>query len=61
MGKPYPKVNKSKCNTCESCIFECPFDAISISFKTGRAEINPKKCRRCMRCIEVCPRHAIEV
>jgi len=54
-------INKSRCNICEDCIFECPKNAITISLKTGRPEINSKRCNKCLRCIDVCNRNAIEV
>ena len=56
-----PHVIRAKCNTCEECIFECPYSATYISYKTGKVKINRKKCRGCMLCVELCPRGAIEV
>lgn len=55
-----PKIDSSKCNLCEDCIYECPFDAIYLDYKTGKVKINYKKCRDCKICISVCPREAIK-
>lgn len=50
------RVDKDRCNGCESCIESCPFDAIVI--KDGKAEIN-ELCQFCSACLSVCPEGAI--
>jgi ferredoxin/flavodoxin len=49
-------VNEAKCNQCQTCINECPADAITLDpypqFGTD--------CFDCFNCIRLCPEHAIE-
>ncbi len=49
-------VNRDKCNSCETCLSSCPFDAIEI--KEGKASIN-EYCQMCMACLSSCPEGAI--
>ena len=51
------KVDKEKCTACESCLEECPSDAISMN--EGKAEINPESCIDCGVCVDACPEQAI--
>ncbi|MFH1371794.1 MAG: 4Fe-4S binding protein [Planctomycetota bacterium] len=53
------KVDKEKCTGCESCIEECPSEALSM--KEGKAEINPEACIDCGVCIDACPEQAISM
>ncbi len=49
-------VNEAKCNQCQTCMNECPAEAITLDpypqFGTG--------CFDCFTCIRLCPEHAIE-
>ena len=51
------KVDKEKCNGCESCVEECPSEAISMV--EDKAEINPDTCTDCGVCVDTCPTEAI--
>ena len=51
------KVDKDLCVGCETCIDECPSEAITMS--GGCAVIDMDKCVDCNTCIDVCPSAAI--
>jgi Fe-S-cluster-containing hydrogenase component 2 len=51
------EVDKEKCTGCESCVDECPSDAISMV--DGKAEVNADSCVDCGVCIDACPVEAI--
>jgi ferredoxin len=53
------KVNKAKCTGCESCVEECPSDAISMV--DGKAQVDADSCIDCGVCIDSCPAEAIEM
>jgi heterodisulfide reductase subunit A-like polyferredoxin len=53
------KVDKEKCTGCESCVEECPSEAISMN--EGKAEINPEACIDCGVCIDACQEQAISL
>ena len=55
------KVNKTKCVSCEACIYECPCDAIILSKKSGKAFVLKNKCMGCGVCVETCPLKAIKM
>ena len=52
-----PVVNKEECTAYESCVDECPEQAISI--KDDLAVIDYEKCTECGSCVETCPVEAI--
>jgi heterodisulfide reductase subunit A-like polyferredoxin len=52
-------VDKEKCNACESCIEECPSEAISMVDE--KAEINVETCVDCGVCVDTCPSEAISM
>ena len=51
------KVDKEKCNGCESCVEECPSEAIKMV--DGKAEIEVDACVDCGVCVDTCPDEAI--
>ncbi len=51
------KVDKKKCNGCESCMEDCPSEAIKIV--DGKAEIDIDACVDCGVCVDACPDEAI--
>lgn len=53
------EVDKSKCTGCESCVEECPSNAISMV--DGKAAIDPDSCIDCGACIDACPVEAISL
>ncbi len=52
-------VDKEKCDGCESCVEECPSEAISMVDK--KAEINAETCIDCGVCVDACPSDAISM
>jgi heterodisulfide reductase subunit A-like polyferredoxin len=53
------KVDKEKCTGCETCVEECPSQAISMN--EGKAEVNPETCIDCGVCVDACPEQAISM
>ena len=53
------KVDKEKCTGCESCVEECPSEAISMVDE--KAEIDLDACVDCGVCVDACPVEAISM
>lgn len=53
------KVDAEECVGCETCVPECPVEAISM--KDDKAVIDQETCTECETCVEVCPTDAIKV
>ncbi len=53
------KVDKEKCTGCETCIEECPSEAISMVEK--KACIDADSCVDCGVCVDACPTEAISM
>jgi ferredoxin len=53
------KVDKEKCTGCESCVDECPSEAISMD--DGKALIDADACVDCGVCVDACPAEAISM
>ena len=51
------KIDKEKCTGCESCVEECPSEAIKMV--DGKAEIDIDACVDCGVCVDACPDEAI--
>ena len=51
------KVDEEKCNGCESCVEECPSEAISMVDE--KAVVDLEACVDCGACVDVCPAKAI--
>jgi len=52
-------VDKEKCNGCESCVEECPSEAITMA--NDKAQINIETCVDCGVCVDACPSEAISM
>ncbi len=52
-------VDKEKCTGCESCVPECPSEAIKMV--DGKAVVDPDACVDCGVCIDACPEEAISM
>jgi len=53
------KVDVEKCTGCESCIAECPSEAISMV--NDKAKVDTDACIDCGVCVDACPVEAIEM
>jgi len=51
------KVDAEQCTGCESCVEECPSEAIKMS--DGKAVIDVDGCTDCGVCVDTCPAEAI--
>ncbi len=51
------KVNVSKCTGCETCVSECPSEAISMA--KSKASVDSETCIDCGVCVDACPEEAI--
>ena len=53
------KVDAEKCTGCETCVSECPSEAISIVGET--AVVDEEACVDCGVCVDACPEEAISM
>lgn len=53
------KLDKEKCTGCESCVGDCPSEAISMV--DDKAEIDEESCIDCGVCVDSCPAEAISL
>jgi ferredoxin len=53
------KVDEEKCTGCETCVAECPSEAISMA--AGKAVVDVENCIDCGVCVDACPEEAIEM
>ncbi|MHC4623938.1 MAG: indolepyruvate ferredoxin oxidoreductase subunit alpha [Planctomycetota bacterium] len=53
------KVEKEKCTGCESCVDECPSEAIKMA--SEKAEVDVETCVDCGVCVDACPVEAISM
>ena len=53
------KIDKEKCTGFDSCVEECPSEAISMV--DGKAEVEPDACIDCGVCVDACPVEAISL
>ncbi len=52
-------VDKEKCNGCESCVEECPSEAIKMV--DDKAVVDVDACIDCGVCVDACPAEAISM
>jgi ferredoxin len=50
-------IDKEKCTGCETCVDECPADAISMAEE--KAVVDVEACIDCAACVDACPVEAI--
>lgn len=53
------KVDNGKCTGCETCVEECPSEAISMA--NNKAVVDPDTCIDCGVCVDACPVEAISL
>ncbi len=51
------KVDKEKCTGCETCVAECPSEAIKMD--SEKALVDDENCIDCGVCVDACPEEAI--
>ncbi|MFB0552226.1 MAG: 4Fe-4S binding protein [Phycisphaerae bacterium] len=51
------KVDEEKCTGCETCVEECPSEAISMA--ADKASVDIEECVDCGVCVDACPEEAI--
>jgi len=51
------KVDTEKCTGCETCVSECPSEAISMA--SEKALVDIENCIDCGVCVDACPDEAI--
>jgi ferredoxin len=49
-------IDKEMCDSCGTCVDECPMGAIELNEK---AEVDEDICTECGTCVDVCPNDAI--
>ncbi|MCF7975060.1 MAG: 4Fe-4S binding protein [Phycisphaerae bacterium] len=52
-------VDSSKCTGCESCVSECPSEAIKMA--DSKAVVEEDACVDCGVCVDACPVEAISL
>lgn len=59
--RPPAVIDLDKCDACNLCAYDCPYDAIDMLIHKGdrKAILNPAKCISCGICIGSCREHAI--
>jgi len=53
------KIDKEKCTGCETCVEECPVEAIKMV--DGIAKVDSELCTDCGTCVDACPVEAISM
>jgi len=53
------KVDEEKCTGCETCVEECPVEAIKMV--DGIAKVDSELCTDCGTCVDACPVEAISM
>ena len=53
------KVDEEKCTGCESCVAECPSEAIKMADDV--AVVDDEACIDCGVCVDACPEEAISM
>ncbi len=52
-------VDKEKCTGCDTCVEECPAEAITLV--DGKAVIDADECTECEACADACEDEAITI
>jgi len=60
-NNPPVSIDLDKCDACNLCSYDCPYEAIDMLMKDGKrkAILSPDKCVGCAICIGSCDEHAI--
>jgi len=52
-------IDEEKCTGCESCVDDCPSEAIKMV--NDKAVVNVETCVDCGVCVDACPAEAISM
>ncbi len=60
-NRPPVSIDLEKCDACNLCSFDCPYEAIDMLVRNGKTKaiLSPDKCVSCGICIGSCREHAI--
>lgn len=60
---PYGSVSldESLCNSCSSCVWVCPSDALSLTENGGALSFVESLCTQCGLCVSICPQRALSM
>lgn len=60
---PFASIDLAKCDACNLCSYDCPYDAIDMLIREGerKAILDPAKCVGCGICIGSCKEYAISL
>lgn len=56
-----PVVDPDECTACETCVDNCPGDALAIADEEDYPALDPDRCFGCGVCATLCPTEAIEL
>jgi len=54
------RVDEERCTGCQTCLYVCPYDAISRDEERKVAVVNEALCAGCGTCVAACPSNAID-
>lgn len=60
---PYGTVclQEDLCNNCNSCVWVCPSDALSLTENAGALNFVESLCTQCGLCVSICPQRALSM
>lgn len=60
---PYGSVslNEDLCNNCNSCVWVCPSEALSLTENGGALSFVESLCTQCGLCVSICPQRALSM
>ncbi len=60
---PYGSVSLDEdlCNSCNSCVWVCPSDALSLTENCGALSFVESLCTQCGLCVSICPQRALSM
>ncbi|UWQ81285.1 4Fe-4S binding protein [Leisingera sp. S132] len=60
---PYGSVSLDEdlCNSCNSCVWVCPSDALSLTESGGALSFVESLCTQCGLCVSICPQRALSM
>ncbi|WP_424980263.1 4Fe-4S binding protein [Leisingera sp. S232] len=53
------RLDNDLCNSCNSCVWVCPTDALSLTENAGALSFVESLCTQCGLCVSICPQRAM--